>query len=276
MEKNKENKFWYLLNHEIYKSLKIVIPFFILSFLGHLLIIKDGITNINSEIKMFLDEGKTIKTFLADRGGISLFEIVSKDDRLKMFICLGILVIFLYAIIIWLREWIGNNKTIYTLLTLPISRHKIILSKFSTIFLLGSTYLSLHIGTLFIDNIILKNSISKEVFYDMSPIKAITQRCYQSDIFPYNITDFNVYILIIITIVFLIFSCVLLERSFRWKGLILGIVSLVGISLLYVLVPEKLYFFTNETAIYYIFLSLILIICNYKLNYYLLCNKVHV
>ncbi|AWZ48797.1 hypothetical protein C3495_08245 [Clostridiaceae bacterium 14S0207] len=275
-KENKENKFWYLLNHEIYKSLKIVIPFFILSFLGHLLIVKDRITNIKGIIEAFLSEGNTIGAFISEQGKISLFNVITEDDLLKMFICLGLLVIFLYAIIIWLGEWIGNNKTIYTLLMLPISRHKIILSKFSAIFLLGSTYLSLHIGTLFIDNIILKNLIPKEVFFSMNPIKAFLERNYRCNIFPYNLVDFNMYILIIIAIVFLIFSCVLLERSFRWKGLILGIVLFGSSILLYGLVPEKFYFFTDETAIYYISLSLILISGNYKLNYYLLCNKVNV
>src|SRR3712207_2884828 len=98
MEKNKENKFWYLLNHEIYKSLKIVIPFFILSFLGHLLIVKDRITNIKGIIEAFLSEGNTIGAFISEKGRISLFNVITEDDLLKMFICLGLLVIFLYAI----------------------------------------------------------------------------------------------------------------------------------------------------------------------------------
>lgn len=276
MNSKRENKFIYLLNNEVSRSMKLFISFLILFLVGHVGLFVRRIFQVNTILTEHITKGGTLQSYIAENGKYS-FKIIldSVASQILMIICFGILVIFLYAIIIWLREWFGNNKTVYTLMSLSVSRHSIVLSKFTAILIMGSTFISTHILALFIDNLFVKTLLSSEVIENVDVIKSFfTSRI--CEIFPNNLLMFMFMFSIIICAILIIFNCVMLERSFRWKGIVLGLIN-VGVTMfLYAKVPLIANLFVKETVLYYSLLSIVLIILNYYSTYYLLENKAHV
>lgn len=276
MNSTRKNKFIYLLNNEVSKSVKIFISFLILFLLGHIGLFTRVIISINSNIKEYISTGKTLESYVVQNGKCSMSMILDNvGPQIFMVICFGILVIFLYAIIIWLREWFGNNKTVYTLMSLPVSRHSIILSKLICILIMGSTFIATHIIALFIDNFILNTFMASGVIQKEDVLKSFFHSPI-CEIFPNNLPMFIFMFSIIMCAVLIIFNCVMLERSFRWKGIVLGIINIIITVFLYVKVPSMANLFIKETVIYYSLLSIVLILLNYYATSYLLENKVHV
>lgn len=276
MNSKGENKFIYLLNNEVSKSMKLFISFLILFLVGHVGLFVRRILQVNKLITDHVTNGGTLQSYIAQNGKYS-FKIIldSVASQMLMIICFGILIIFLYAIIIWLREWFGNNKTVYTLMSLPVSRHSIVLAKFTSILIIGSTFISTHILALFIDNLFVKTLMAPEIVEKVDVLKSFfsSNMC---EIFPNNIPMFIFMFSIIICAVLIIFNCVMLERSFRWKGIVLGIINIGVTIFLYAMVPSMANLFIKEIALYYSLLSIVLIILNYYSTYYLLENKAHV
>lgn len=276
MNSTRKNKFIYLLNNEVSKSVKIFIAFLILFLLGHIGLFTWVIISINGHIKEYISTGKTLESYVAQNGKCSFSMILDNvGKQIFMVICFGILVIFLYAIIIWIREWFGNNKTVYTLMSLPVSRHSIILSKLICILIMGSTFISTHIMALFIDNFILNTFMASGVIQKEDVLTSFFHNSI-CEIFPNNLPMFIFMFSIIMCAVLIIFNCVMLERSFRWKGIVLGIINIIVTVFLYVKVPSMANLFIKETVIYYSLLSIVLILLNYYATSYLLENKVHV
>lgn len=276
MNSTRENKFIYLLNNEVSKNLKIFISFLVLFLLGHIGLFTWVIISINGHIKGHISTGKTLESYIAQNGKCSFSTILDNvGPQILMVICFGILIIFLYAIIIWLREWFGNNKTVYTLMSLPVSRHSIILSKFICILIMGATFISTHILALFVDDFILSNFMASEIIEKEN----VLQSFFHSpicELFPNNLPMFIFMFSIIICAILIIFNCAMLERSFRWKGIILGIINIIITVFLYAKVPSMANLFIKEMVLYYSLLSIVIIILNYYSIYYLLENKVHV
>ncbi|MFX0549223.1 hypothetical protein ACOAKC_07780 [Hathewaya histolytica] len=274
MNSKGENKFLVLLNNEISRSVKFMIPGFILFFIAHILIAVRGINYFNKDVKEFIREGKSLSGYVSANGRISINKVF-ENDLILFLICFGVALILVYAIAIWLREWYGNNKTIYTLLVLPISKHKIILSKFCAIFLLGTTFIATQIATLFVDNIMFKAFLNKEVIQKSNPIKAFLNGS-RMRIFPKNLIEMSIYILIIIAIVMFIFNGVLIERSFKFKGIILDIILCAVIIAVYIMPRTKMHFFLDEYLLYIILISIIIVLFNYFSAYYLLRKKINI
>lgn len=150
------------------------------------------------------------------------------------------ILIAIYAFLIWYRDWFGSNKTIYSLLVLPVNRMKIFGAKVLTIILMGcsvvSTFLIGAAASLYIDKAVLDKVIIKDVTLLDTFSAAI-------DITAYLKTDIVLLSLCVICIIFLL---VLLERSFKIKGIILGAIIAAVYVALNVVVATSMYLYTGE------------------------------
>lgn len=273
--KNK-NKFIYLFVNEISRSFKIIVAMLSVFFAGHIGLVLKQIYSQKRYIKEYIADGQTIATYIAEHGEITFTNTLNQITQLLiMWMFFGILVILVYSIIIWTREWYGSNKTIYTLMTIPVSRHSIILSKFLTVLLIGTTYISTQLAALFIDNILMKAIFGSTVF-KAAPVFKSFFNSSMCNFFPKGLIIFIFLLLILIVVVMLIFNTIMLQRSYKLKGLILGALMIICTGFLYIAMPGYLKLFVMETIIYEIGLSLVLIVLNYLCIYYLLNNKVHV
>lgn len=73
-----------------------------------------------------------------------------------------------------------------------------------------------------------------------------------------------------------IFNGVLIERSFRFKGIILDIILCAAIIALYIIPGTKMDFFLDEYLLYMVLISIIIALFNYFSAYYLLRKKVNI
>lgn len=271
-----KNKFLYLLVNEVSRGLKLIITFLSVFFAGHIALVIREIFKRKNIVNEFIAEGNTVEQFVSSKGQFNFTMLLNNMTQiLIMWLVFGILAIMVYSVIIWTREWYGNNKTIYTLMTIPTTRHSIILSKFLTVLLIGTTYISTQIVAFCIDNALMKWMLGPKLFKS----QAVFSSFFKSricNIFPNNLFMFTLLFLILSLVVLVVFNIIMLTRSYKLKGVIISVILVIAMGILYIKVPKILELFVGEMLVYNTSLSVILIVLNYISIHYLLDNKVQI
>ncbi|WP_040330039.1 hypothetical protein [Clostridium ihumii] len=278
MQKN--NKFSYLLNNEINRGKKILLTIIIGLMILTLFIGISSSVSINEEIKQLIKEGNTLEQALYLNFNGRLIAPGETQNYVRYGITLsspliGSFIILCYAAFCWYREWFGSNKTIYSLIMLPVSKSVIILSKLVSVVI----YFCVLIGTQFIAEF-----INYKVFYAILPkdgvlnvnFLEVVNRGNLSIIFGEFLNPIEL-ILFLTSVILIIFTAVFIERFIKGKGLILSIIYGCIYIALYTYVPfEMLTLFAGEKLLYFIIVPSISIISNFYLSKYLFENKVSV
>lgn len=278
---SKEKKqFSYLLNLELWNSLKIVLPSVLL-----LMIIRAGmfVNSVGWRIKPLNRDFKgNIEGFVNTYGHIRVSQIYRNDvSTFMVSVFIVIAFIIFYSVFIWLKEWLGNNKTIYTLLILPVSRTTIILSKFVTCFIIFIMFGASQVISLLIDRLIFSIMVPKGIIMYESFIEIVLPEMSNGNfpifIFSNNFIEMLLIILIVLAGISAIFLFILIERSYRLKGLIVSFIVSVFVPLVCIFyIPKKFHFFIDEFILFVIIVSFIYILGGFFINKYLLEKKVHV
>jgi hypothetical protein len=131
--------------------------------------------------------------------------------------------LLLYVFLIWYRDWVGKNMFIYRLLMLPGSRTNVLMAKASVILLSALGLVAFQMLLLPLQKAMF-NARIPTVFRDSVPISdMIGNQAVLSIFIPSTIADFVLYYGAGLIGVLIIFTAILLERSYRLKGLVLGI-----------------------------------------------------
>lgn len=248
-------KFIYLVNTELNRVLKFFIPALLIYIALQIIEISIKISGVMRNIRENTygakEIGESVSYEEAIKGVGKVYNVHSFLDSNSIIIIgfmLIISMIVVYSIFIWYREWFGSNKTIYTLLMLPMERMKIYYAKLLSIVLLIGTALGTLILSFFINYSIMLWRLPKELIEEAGFSK-LFQNYILSTIVPVDYRDFLLYIVIGLGLLTGIFLMVLLERSYRFKGLFAGI-TLIGIYLfMYLLIFESGFFFIKEALI---------------------------
>lgn len=195
-------------------------------------------------------------------------------------IALCIVALLFYIFLIWYRDWYGKNTFIYRLLMLPTSRLNIYLSKASAIFLMTLGLVAVQIILLPIGAQILKWTVPIDFRMDMSMQEMIDTFNMLTIIFPRTFTNFIIHYAIGFMVVFVLFTAILFERSFRLKGFILGVLysAFAGVLLLLPVmitaILQKPFLYPIEYFIVEVILGLIVITMSIWISHYLLNKKI--
>lgn len=151
-------------------------------------------------------------------------------------IAIGISALLFYSVFTWYREWFGKNTFAYRLLILPVPRMNIFFSKLITIFisifaLIASQMISLAIGFP-----IVSTMIDSDFFLNLSLMESIQMNNSFLYLFPINLSFFIAVNGIGLVALLVLFTFILMERSFGLKGIIFGITYAL-FSLLLILFP---------------------------------------
>ena len=142
-------------------------------------------------------------------------------------------ILIIYVFFIWYRDWLGKNTFSYRLLMLPTARINVYLAKATTILLYVLGLVALQLLLLPIEVQVLKWMVPSEFRTDFS-INEIANFHDLRIFFPNNFIEFILYYGAGMAAVFIVFTAILFERSFRIKGIIYGIlycaVSLLSFS----------------------------------------------
>src|SRR3954469_3732281 len=218
--------------------------------------------------------------FIEDYGTFSFFDITQSTWFIgPIALCIAVLII--YVFFIWYRDWLGKNTFIYRLLMLPTNRLNIYLAKATTILLFILGLLATQLLLFPIEGQILQWMVPDEFRTDMT-IFEITKRDYLNVFFPQTFTEFVLYYGIGMTAVFVVFTAILFERSYRLKGIIYGLLY-CAVSVVFFIAPIlidqfmlKNYFYPMELFFMEVITGLIVLAGAIWTGHFLLKNKIRV
>ncbi|MCY9530231.1 MULTISPECIES: hypothetical protein [Paenibacillus] len=138
-------------------------------------------------------------------------------------ILLSITVLVLYTILIWYRDWFGRSTFIYRLLILPSKRWMLYVSKLTAIIMFVFSMIAFQLMLLVSENMIFKAMVPAELRTDSTFVEAISMNDALKMLLPKQFEQFIYSYGLGIVAVMVIFTAVLLERSYRRIGVLYAI-----------------------------------------------------
>lgn len=155
-----------------------------------------------------------------------------------------------YMFLIWYRDWFGKNTFIYRLLMLPTTRLNIYFAKATAILLFTLGLIALEIIILPIQISIFTRLVPADFRVDLPVTGILSSNYIISTIIPGTFIQFFLYYSIGFMVVLVIFTAILLERSFRWKGFIAGTLYVIASMVVFLFPILMLNRASNTTILY--------------------------
>lgn len=197
-------------------------------------------------------------------------------------IALGAVGLLFYVFFIWYRDWFAKETFAYRLLTLPVSRMKIYFAKLTTILLMVFGLIGVQLGLMLVHIQIFKFVIPKIYQGKESLHQIIGETEVFHTFLPIEYQDFFIYYGLGTMFVVMVFTCILLERSFKFIGLLFA-VPYIGLMLLILSVPqiiqlifERNVLYSGEAFVLQVCLTILVIIISLLFSRYLINKKVTV
>ncbi|MEK5037544.1 hypothetical protein [Sporosarcina sp. FSL K6-3457] len=270
-----------LVNFEVNRFLKLYVVLLGVTILSQIIgVIVNSRSYLNRANEIIYENFLPKSEFIENYGAMSFVDIVDSVWFLGPILACGV-VLIIYVFFIWYRDWFGKNTFSYRLLMLPTARITIYFAKATTILLFVLGLIALQLLLLPVETQVFQWMVPSEFRADM-PIQAITNSPNLSILFPNSFIEFVLYYGGGITAVFIVFTAILFERSFRIKGIIFGIVY-CATSLLIFLTPLLVntfmlnhYLYPMELFFLELAVGLIVLACAIWIGHFLLKNKIRV
>lgn len=270
-----------LVNFEVNRFLKLYLVLLGITILSQIIgVIVESQAYLNRANAAIYKDLIPKSEFIQQHGTMSLFNITHSAWFMGPILACGV-VLIIYVFFIWYRDWFGKNTFSYRLLMLPTARITIYFAKATTILLFVLGLVALQLLLLPVESKVLQLMVPSEFRTDL-PIHAITNSPNLSILFPNTFIEFVLYYGGGMTAVFIVFTVILFERSFRMKGIIFGIVY-CATSLLVFLAPLLVnefmlnsYLYPKELFFLELAAGLIVLACAIWIGHFLLKNKIRV
>ena len=275
------NNYIKLVNFEIHRIIKLYIGLLIITAISQFIgFFWQTTAYLNQAENMIKHGGMSQTTFIEQYGLFNMFEIIHTLWFIGP-ITLGVAAVMIYIFLIWYRDWLGKNTFIYRLLMLPTSRVNVLLAKATTIMLGIFGLVAFQYIILIAQSTALKWRIPKAFRLDLTVPEIINNHEYLMLIMPKTFTQFVLNYGAGITFLFICFTIILFERSFRVKGAIVGIVyaliafSLFALPFLILLLLQK-DVYPSEAILMLVGVGAIVLSISAGLSSYLIKHKVTV
>lgn len=275
------NRYLKLVNFEVNRFLKLYLVLLGITILSQIIgVIVSSRAYLNRANEVMYKDLMSKDEFIEQYGNISFYNFTqSAWFMLPIMLCVVVLVI--YVFFIWYRDWLGKNTFSYRLLMLPTARITIYFAKATTILLLVLGLVALQLVLLPVESQVLQWVVPSEFRTDLS-IYEITNLQNLSVLLPSIFIEFVLYYAGGMLAVFIVFTAILLERSFRIKGIIYGVLYCVGSLLIFfapIFVNEFIlrnYFYPIELFFLELVAGLLVLACAIWIGNFLLKNKIRV
>ncbi|TFJ91835.1 hypothetical protein [Lentibacillus salicampi] len=275
------NRFVKLLNFELSRFMKIYLVLMIVTFIVQ---ITGMIVTANSYMaeanKMIYEEGMSQAQFIEQYGAMSFLGF-ARGLWFTGPIAVCAAALLFYIFMIWYRDWFGKNTFIYRLLMLPTARLNVYLAKAISIVLMVLGFVSVQLIFLPLENSVLKWLVPVDFRADMT-VGQIVKWDYLSMLVPQTFTEFILYYGAGFMAVSVLFTAILFERSFKWKGILLGSVY-AALSVVIMISPllamnfmDQYYLYPLETLGLEVVLGLLVTVMSLWMGNYLLTKKITV
>lgn len=238
-----------LLNFELARFMKIYLVLIGLTTAIQLVgVVIEARHFLERSNEIMADEGLTRVEYIFNYGQVNLLYVVDNIYFLGTIVFSAAALIF-YCFFIWYREWFGKNTFVYRLLMLPTERLNIFLAKGSAIFLFVLGLIALEVLLLSASSKLLEWSIPSDMIMEMGVLEAINGSEFLRVILPVSFPQFLLHYGIGMMAVAVVFTAILLERCFRLKGAILGILYAAVMTVI-LLLPVILSEFSARMVLY--------------------------
>ncbi|MFD9628166.1 hypothetical protein [Peribacillus muralis] len=271
-----------LVNFEINRFSKIYLTLLLITllsqFAGVLIVTK---SLLNSAKETMLQEKLTEAAYLSEYGGIDYTHIANTLWFLGP-IALSAVALIFYLFLIWYRDWFGKNTFIYRLLMLPTSRLSIYLSKATAIFLMVLGLIAWQMILLPLENALFNSSVPESFLnMEMSTSSIAAANRVLMLIIPSTFTQFLLSYGIGLMVMSILFTAIMFERSFRMKGILLGLLyggvaAALFLAPVFIMASGIFHFYTNELFGLLLTLGIIVTGLSIWLGSWLLKNRVTV
>ncbi|GAE94841.1 hypothetical protein JCM21714_4036 [Gracilibacillus boraciitolerans JCM 21714] len=187
-----------------------------------------------------------------------------------------------YIFLIWYRDWVGKNTFVYRLLMLPTSRLNIFFAKITTIMIMTLGFVAFQLILLPIEIVIFKGMVPVDFRNDMGLTELVGSMPELSIIIPGSFLEFILYYGAGLLAVSILFTGILFERSFKWKG-IFAAVAYGAVAVVLFIAPLLLqefvvdgFFYPIELFVLEIVIGLILLAASIWMSGFLLKKKITV
>lgn len=274
-------RFLKLTNFELSRFYKIYLSLIGITIVMQVLAVVVSARSYMNDVKEQIASGSTTEQIL-NLSGLFSFNTISRGILFTAPVALCVVSLLIYVFFIWYRDWFGKNTFAYRLLMLPTARIKVYFAKATAIFLMVLGLVSLQLVLLLIEREIMVQMVPATFRLDQNLNEIIFGFDYMRIIFPVSFMDFLIHYGIGFMAVLVVFTAILFERSFRWKGILLGIAYIaaavfVFISplLLQVLLMEE-FFYPLELFILTVITGFVVTAGTIWMSHYLLNKKIRV
>ena len=236
---------------------------------------------VKSEItESVMKLGVPKEQFLQDNGYVSIGNILS-SFLFTLPIVIAAVTIFIYVLFIWYRDWLGKNTFIYRLLMLPVKRIQLFFSKLAAILIFVFGLIAYQVAILPALQVILKLIIPVDYRLDLTIQGMIRSFYYLKFLLPEKFIDFVINYGFGTAFVIILFTMILIERSYRFKGVFMAVFYGIGALILvfspYILqIIVKGYFYETELLWMQFAIAIILSAVSVFFSNHLLNRKIRV
>lgn len=148
---------------------------------------------------------------------------VTRQSLFALPIALAVGGMMLYCFFIWYREWNGKNTFVYRLLMLPTERINIFFSKLTVVFTSILGLIAVQIILLAVGNWILQAIVPTNFMLDLTITEIAGSSTLLYYFIPASFVEFLVFYGMGLMFLIVLFTVILLERSFHIRGIVIGI-----------------------------------------------------
>lgn len=201
-------------------------------------------------VKSRVSRGMTPEQFINENWRFSLAEVVYTNGFMFPII-IAIAGLVFYMFFIWYRDWYARNPFVYRLLTLPTDRMNVYFAKLTTIMLTVFGMLAFQIIMLGFYRQLVEWIVPVVYRENLSIGMIVNSSIYLRMLIPNSFPEFITTYINGLVVVIVAFTIVLMERSYKWIGLVLGIVYAAVALILYALPIIIQYAIYNNSYLYY-------------------------
>lgn len=198
-------------------------------------------------------------------------------------IAISIAALLFYVPFVWYRDWFARNTFIYRLFMLPTSRMNLFFAKLATIMVGVLSMVAYQLLLLTIYKEVIKWIVPSTYRNDQGIVGTVMESSYLSVMLPSGVMEFIVAYGLGISLVIVIFTAILMERSFRLLGIVMGAVYVPAMVFIFFIpsIVVDLYFngfplYRSELFIINVVMWLLITVGSLWISSYLLKRKVTV
>lgn len=265
-----------LYNVELKRIYKWLLALLGILLAGNILIVGATIVSTINQIAASIETKPSISLIKSQQAKkiLSEYNIHNMTHLTNLLLGLCVLICLAYALVIWYRDVFGKSKTVYALFMLPQNKINVYIAKaitvISMIYITMLTQILLSILSLSLIKSLVGFS-NLEMYYILNP------RIRQSLLFIqlYFVDFVMINVIGVILAVVVIFTGVMIQKSFKISGIVLGSMYVIGSIFIFFYLTQVAEY-TEQLLLYHGIYYVVLLLVSIGLSYTLLNKKVYI